>query len=399
VVAIFMFLLERQKKYLTVFFLVASLSVLFLVPANTTGEKHERTAQIPAALASLELQDSASVYLFMHDGFPQVDYAHALDLPEYDSLMGDFARNGFTVYTEVYSLADFTLGTLSSLFEMSMDSMPQIQSIATSVDAFSSKYAKTLQSHLRPYTSGDNVSNLLLQSKGYQTGIEGQFERYMFFDNHFYNFGLSDDSEKFYHNQVLKGILAATLNSDIIAGRQKISSMLPFAQFIQQNRQKPRVFAWGTGGPGHSTLGGLSSFAREMETYKPVYLQSVSDIRAELGTIKDDTTSIIVFMSDHGGFLIDDGYKIPPHYDYSKTKSIKFRDLFGAFMAVRWPNKEKAAKYDSNFVVTQDLFPIVFAYLFDSPVPLEYKQKNTAVRLGPHLFDKGVFYPDSLEGK
>jgi arylsulfatase A-like enzyme len=144
----------------------------------------------------------------------------------------------------------------------------------------------------------------------------------------------------------------------------------------------------------------LNNTEKEIARYTYHYYTAIQQMWIEVATVvKTHPNAIIIFMSDHGGFLIDDGYRIPPNYDYSTSKSIKFRDLFGAFMAVRWPNKEKAAKYDSNFVVTQDLFPIVFAYLFDSPVPLEYKQKNTAVRLGPHLFDKGVFYPDSLEGK
>jgi hypothetical protein len=68
-------------------------------------------------------------------------------------------------------------------------------------------------------------------------------------------------------------------------------------------------------------------------------------------------------------------------------------------MAVRWPNREKAEKYDNDFNITQDLFPIIFAYLFDSEIPLKYKIKNTELRLGPHKFDKGTFYKDFYKGE
>jgi hypothetical protein len=67
-------------------------------------------------------------------------------------------------------------------------------------------------------------------------------------------------------------------------------------------------------------------------------------------------------------------------------------------MAVRWPNREKAEKYDSDFNVSPDLFPILFAYLFDSEIPLKLKIKNTELRIGPHKFDKGVFYQNFYPG-
>jgi hypothetical protein len=97
-------------------------------------------------------------------------------------------------------------------------------------------------------------------------------------------------------------------------------------------------------------------------------------------------------MSDHGVYLMDDGMKFVKNYDFNKVDYMKFRDIFGAFMAVRFPNRERAEKYDSEFYISQDLFPIVFAYLFDSEIPLSLKIQNTELRLGHHKFDRGVFY-------
>jgi hypothetical protein len=70
------------------------------------------------------------------------------------------------------------------------------------------------------------------------------------------------------------------------------------------------------------------------------------------------------------------------------------RDRFGTLVAIRWPDPERAAKYDRNLLVNQDIFPVVFAYLADSPEPLDLMIKEKKAVLKGHTFlDNGVFFP------
>jgi arylsulfatase A-like enzyme len=167
---------------------------------------------------------------------------------------------------------------------------------------------------------------------------------------------------------------------------------LDFTKCVAQNGDKSKVFAWTTAGPGHIRQSLNTTREAEFENWMPKYKEAIRDMKIEIDSLVKNN-SIIIFMSDHGPFLVDVP-ALPKNYDFNKTDYLKFRDLFGAFMAVRWPSREKAEKYDNDFNTTQDLFPIIFAYLFDSEIPLRYKMKNTELRLGPHKFDKGVFYKD-----
>ncbi len=41
-------------------------------------------------------------------------------------------------------------------------------------------------------------------------------------------------------------------------------------------------------------------------------------------------------------------------------------------VAIKWPDAEKAARYDSLLVTNQDIIPIVFSYLSESETPLKH---------------------------
>jgi arylsulfatase A-like enzyme len=118
-------------------------------------------------------------------------------------------------------------------------------------------------------------------------------------------------------------------------------------------------------------------------------------------TISNNPDAIVILMSDHGPWVLDDTSRFHYYLNNDAIEPIHFRDSYGAFMAIRWPDKERAAKYDKEFNITQDLFPIVLSYLYDSTEPLKYKIKDTEVRIKDHKFDKGVFYKDfyKKEGK
>ena len=402
----------RQKTAIMVFSLIASAYLLFFVGDISIGSKQpgEKIA-LPMELSGLELKDSANIYLFMHDAFPHKDYAEHFNLPNYDSLMALFEQNGFKIY-DIYSMADATIPTMSSVFDFNIDYLTRINNTPTTGNK---NYINSLKNagiqavisksrgddFFRERMAGNNITNILLQSKGYSTGNYNPHDRYISSGENFYNFVLHDEVTSMHllepKNLIFKNLLKATLNSTMVSVTRQY--LVKMAEFAQGNSGKGKIFAWGMGCPGHSTLGAMGTTEREIQLFLPVYNKCIAAMREEIEKASSDRNGIVIFMSDHGLFFIDEGDRFPKNYDFGKTDYMKFRDIFGAFMAVRWPNREKASEYDKEFYVSQDLFPIVFAYLFDSEIPLKHKIQNTEVRLGPHKFDKGVFYKDFYKGE
>jgi len=397
-----------QKSAIIAFSLIASIYLLCFTGNENSNFRKAGTGggKIPEELTELELKDSASIYLFMHDAFPHKDYAHHFGLQGYDNLMDLFEQGNFKIY-DVYSMGYTTYITMSSIFDMDTNLLPKYKGTATAKydDIAKSPYFSNdfHPNYFKTIFNGNNVINTLLQKKGYNTallaphGYDPAYKGNKSYDFVFYGKASSiKDNENKIENQVLKNILNGTLNSDLLQDSLFTSHLINIAEFAQSNSKKTKFFMWGAGCPGHSTVGALGTTEKEMERFIPIYNKCLEAMTEEIEKLRANPNAIIIFMSDHGGYFTDNGmgYKFPRNYDFHETDYMKFRDIFGAFMAIRWPSKEKSAKYDNNFNISQDLFPIVFAYLFDSEIPLKYKMKNTELRLGPHKFDKGVFYKD-----
>jgi hypothetical protein len=405
-VLIFTSSIIKQKGAVMAFSLVASCYLLLFAGNVSLGSKEPgEKIKIPEELAELELKDSASIYLFMHDAFPHKDYAEHFDMPNYSDLMNIFEQGGFKIY-DIYSMSCFTLGTMGSLFDFDTKPLAKLNKTTTSANGNYIKqlansgvpgvYAGAADEFFREKMAGNNISNILLRENGYRTGNYNPYDRYIAGGDNFYDFVAQDEAFAEHllepKNLIFKNILKGTLNSGMVSSTRQFLTEL--AEFAKGNSEKGKIFAWGMGCPGHSTFGGMGTTEGELRKFLPLYNKCLAAMKEEIETLKANPNAIIVFMSDHGGFFMDDGYKFPKNYDFSKTDYMKFRDIFGAFMAVRWPSREKAEKYDEDFNVSQDLFPIIFSYLFDSDVPLKYKIKNTELRIGPHRFDRGEFHKD-----
>ena len=79
--------------------------------------------------------------------------------------------------------------------------------------------------------------------------------------------------------------------------------------------------------------------------------------------IENHPDAIIVVSGDHGPYLTKGCYITGDEYDISEITRQDIQDRFGTFLAIRWPD-DGFDKYD-DIVVLQDLFPAIFAYLFE----------------------------------
>ena len=165
-----------------------------------------------------------------------------------------------------------------------------------------------------------------------------------------------------------------------------------FHRFLRDEmskKQDPWFVAMHTDSPGHAQTSGR---LRENET--ELYVERLTKA---LGYMEDDVENIvrnnpeavIVILSDHGPFL-----KGGITGEGDKVDELTIRDVYGTLIAIRWPDKKRAEKYDTRLIVNQDIFPVIFAYLADSPEPLELMVKEKKVRLNGHIFlDNGRFSP------
>jgi hypothetical protein len=365
-------LFDKNKKIHIVFFICAAIfaavSNLNINSSKSDAELNDKPKTIvPKELLDLEIKDDASIYLFMHDSFPRKDLIEflGLDYSQVEEILDEF---GFKVY-DVYSIGYYTKVSMTSVFDMK-DHRVDEDLLETGLG--------------RKIMSGDNLVNVLLKSKNYLTAIAGEDNPSMY-ENSLFALGLTGAKDSM-RNQVLMAIMQGHLNTMLLKHRKQGSAALQVAQFANANAGKNKIFAWGSAGPDHSSLS--LDLDDERKKWSVKYANAIGEIRKELElAIKDNPNAIIILMSDHGPWMLGN-----PRKDYENVdeiKAIHFHDKYGAFMAIRFPDKKKAAKYDKEFVITQDLFPIVLAYLFDSVVPLKFRIGDTAVRIRGIEFDGG----------
>jgi len=79
--------------------------------------------------------------------------------------------------------------------------------------------------------------------------------------------------------------------------------------------------------------------------------------------LKNDPDSIIVIAGDHGPYLTKNCTDTKDFYQSSDIDRKDLQDRFGTFLAIRWPSEDFDLFDDIS--VIQDLFPVIFAYLYE----------------------------------
>jgi len=124
--------------------------------------------------------------------------------------------------------------------------------------------------------------------------------------------------------------------------------------------------------PGHSQVANQCLPDQTQRFEERLRLANI-EMRQDLELLlENDPGAIIIIAGDHGPYLTKncdstskDGYEI------SEITRQDIQDRFGTFLAIRWPSPDFEAFDD--ITVLQDLFPAVFAYLFQEAKILEAK--------------------------
>jgi hypothetical protein len=160
-------------------------------------------------------------------------------------------------------------------------------------------------------------------------------------------------------------------------------------EVIKRKKTHPTFIIYHGNVPMHSQNSGICR-EDETERYIKSYQKGLSLLEKKLALLrKYDSSSIIVIMGDHGPYLRGD-CTVLNNYQPEEVTELLLRDRIGTLVAIHWPNKDKAAKYDKKLLLNQDIFPIIFSYLYDSPEPLSLQLKPVATFFG-RTIDNGKF--------
>ena len=85
--------------------------------------------------------------------------------------------------------------------------------------------------------------------------------------------------------------------------------------------------------------------------------------------MKNDPSGIIIIAGDHGPYLTKNCIGTKGDYNISEISRLDIQDRYGTFLAIKWPTDE-FSKYD-EITVLQDIFPAIFAYMYQDVEFLE----------------------------
>lgn len=258
---------------------------------------------------------------------------------------------GFKLYPHAYSVAGATLSTMS-------------RTLNASTSYLGSK---------RKAVSGDGTVQNLLQNFGYST--HGIFYCDYFFQGIESSYDSSYPLLKATHELLSKAIFMGEFRFDVEFDNPSHEKFVKHKiGKLKKIPNQPRFIYMHDDLPGHSQNSGV---CRPDET--PLYGERLDRANIEMKQdvellTQNDPGAIIVVAGDHGPYLTKNCSETGGHYDVSEISRHDVQDRLGTFLAIKWPD-EKASEYD-DISVLQDIFPAIFAYLFEDEKLLDGKIRS-----------------------
>lgn len=339
-----------SKKVFTIavitFFLINTIANVLSVESVEKPPQKFKSFSIESAVKGKKIEKKNDVLLLVYESYSNYETMQHYGFDNSEQL--DFLeQNGFHVYHGIYSLGTGTISSMSRVFNVE----------------------RKLSG--RKFLAGGGAVHRLLNNHGYKTlGV---------FQND-YNFrGLSIDEVKYdFHfpapvgcgNLLINAILGGEFSDEVSFEGVGVRSYLKQKRKVLMRRYPSPVFMYSHSlRPGHRPKGAKSP--DEVDKYINIILDLVKQANIEMQQdintiIKHNSNAIIIIAGDHGPLLTKIGYDIhhnPDKYSANDIDRYIMQDIIGAFLAIRWPENNYANKHDIK--ILQDIFPAVFAYLFD----------------------------------
>jgi len=343
----------RKLLYLlvAVYFLTSSVSqLLALDDGSFKTDLNGADNRLVTLIDSKEPAVTPSVYLLVYDAYVvnETLLAHGIDNRSHEKYL---EKMGFKIYPRTYSVGAYSITTMSRVLNASVD----------------------YYGDQRKGVSGDGVVQNLLKGFGYKT--YGVFSSAYFFQGINPHYDYSFPSYSSPADTLVKAILTGEFRFDVEFDKQPKGQFIATKLDLFAEVEDLRFIYTHSNLPGHSQNSG-SCLPNETELFNDRLLRANLEMRQDVETIiENDPKAIVIVAGDHGPYLTKNCTNTGFSYDISEISRLDIQDRYGTFLAIRWPTGD-FEKYD-DIIVLQDLFPAIFAYLFQDPSLLESKVDPT----------------------
>jgi hypothetical protein len=378
---------KRFKKLLYLFILINFLvsNAAQLWPQKADAKMGEQISSFEnnnlfSAVDGRTPKFDKDVFLLIYESYPPNEtlLAYGFD----NQIQEDFLRsNGFKYYPNIYSIGSPTIGSLSRLFNDSPD----------------------FYGDQRRGVAGDGVVQNLFKNLGYRTnGIVTSTWIFRGYGSK-YDFSYPEIKENNMDSDDL--LISATLmgefRSDLIFVASSEADFVQEKRAILENKIQDKGFYYfHSGYPGHSQDSGKCR-SNEVDIYfhnlEIANIEMQEDINL---LVENHPDAIIIIAGDHGPYLTKSCSGTSKDYDISEISRLDIQDRFATFLAIRWPTDDYE-KFD-DITVLQDIFPTVFAYLFDDTSILESKinpEISDTQRISGATVKDGIIYGGIDDGE
>ncbi|MCW5877491.1 MAG: hypothetical protein KIS80_01320 [Anaerolineales bacterium] len=339
------FWLYRSKHRALLYLLIAAYFISNSL-ANWAGPTTAGTDSLPLtqhpllqAVADEPPAQTPNIYLLVYDS-----YVANETMLQYDIDNGAqeeyLIQQGFKLYPNTYSIGGHSVASISTVLNASTD----------------------FYGNSRSGASGNGIVHEALQKLGYHT--YGIFPSDFFFQGINSGYDVTFPESKPVAQVLLDGILVGEFRFDIgFDSRTGVGFLQRKRQLFEENPLSPLFHYSHSYLPGHSQNSG-SCLPNEKELYAESLELANQEMRMDLDALlQSDPEAIIVIAGDHGPYLSKNCFSTSEGgYNLREITRYDIQDRFGTFLAIRWPT-QGYEQYD-QIVVLQDLFPTIFAYLY-----------------------------------
>ncbi len=351
----------NHKAFLFVvlgFFLINIFSTFLLF-----GKTQEKTPnQDIGFLSRLDLVEheplrTPSIYLLVYDSYVNNEtlIQYGIDNQVQENFLHE---QGFILYPHTYSIGGNTLDSMSSVLNIASD----------------------IHSKDRKAVSGDGIVHRILKQYGYET--IGIFPNdYMFRGiGSSYDYSSPEGMMMQPYALLTSAILIGEFNFDLGFYQQTHLQFTDVkSKFLRKRTDNPIFFYSHSDLPGHSQNSGVC-LPDEIDIFKKKLTAANIEMKNDvLELINTNPEAIIIIAGDHGPYLTKncDGKGTWEIYKESEISRLDIQDRLGSFLAIKWPDNNYIP-YD-EITILQDIFPTVFAYMFDDRNFLEIRVSSESV--------------------